>query len=134
MLTLPPTSLHPGDRACVAISGGADSTALLLLLHAANTLPRNALGIVLSAIHINHTLRGDESDADQPSSQHLCASLAIPLSPHSRRHARHAATHKQSLEEAARNLRYEAFAPSSPKGKPTSSSPPTPSRTRPKPS
>ncbi len=56
MLTLPFTPIRPGDRICCAISGGADSTALLLLLHAANTQPRNALGIGLAAIHINHSL------------------------------------------------------------------------------
>lgn len=109
MLTLPSTPLRPGDRACVALSGGADSTALLLLLHAANTLPRNALGVGLSAIHINHTLRGDESDGDQRFVEDLCGRFDIPL--HLRRvdTRAHAETRRQTLEEAARNLRYEAF-------------------------
>ncbi len=109
MLTLPPTPLRPGDRVCVAISGGADSTALLLLLHTANTLPRNSLGVGLSAIHINHALRGEESQADQRFVEALCDRLGIPL--HTRRvdtRAR-AAAHNETLEEAARNLRYEAF-------------------------
>ncbi len=109
MLTLPPTLLRPGDRATVALSGGADSTALLLLLHAANTQPKNALGIVLSALHVNHTLRADESEQDQLFCQQLCDRLSIPL--HLARVATiaHAEAHKQSIEEAARNLRYEAF-------------------------
>ena len=110
MLTLPPTLLRPGDRATVALSGGADSTALLLLLHAANTQPKNALGIVLSALHINHTLRAEESDQDQRFCQHLCDSLDLPLHTATVPTANHAEAHHQTLEEAARNLRYEAFA------------------------
>ena len=109
ILTLPPSSLRPGDRVCVAISGGADSTALLLLVHAANALPKQALGVGLSAIHVNHTLRGEESDADQAFVQALCEELGIPL--HSFRVDTEARTrtHRESLEEAARTLRYECF-------------------------
>jgi tRNA(Ile)-lysidine synthase len=108
-LTLPPTLIAPGDRVCVAISGGADSTALLLLVHAANTLPRNALGVGLAAVHINHTLRGQESDADQAFVQSLCDDLGILLHTQAVDTAAHAQTHKQTLEEAARNLRYDVF-------------------------
>jgi len=108
-LTLPPTTLRPGDRACVAISGGADSTALLLLLHTANTLPKNALGVGLSAVHINHTLRGPESDADQTFVAALCDRLAIPLHLHAVDTQARAATHRETIEEAARNLRYQLF-------------------------
>ena len=110
MLTLPPTTLRPGDRACIAISGGADSTALLLLLHAANSLPKNALGIGLSAVHVNHNLRGQESEADQAFVVELCDRLVIPLHIHSVDTQARAASHHETLEEAARNLRYAAFA------------------------
>ena len=109
MLTLPPTTLRPGDRVCCAISGGADSTALLLLLHAANSLPKNSLGVGLSAIHINHTLRGPESEADQTFVTQLCDRVAIPLHLHSVDTAKYAASHHETIEEAARNLRYAAF-------------------------
>jgi tRNA(Ile)-lysidine synthase len=109
MLTLPPIPLRPGDRACVAISGGADSTALLLLLHAANSLPKNALGVGLSAIHINHSLRGDESDADQAFVAALCTRLEIPLHLHTVETRAQVETHNETVEEAARNLRYAAF-------------------------
>ncbi len=110
MLTLPPIPITPGDRLAIALSGGADSTALLLLTHAANSLPKNSLGAGLSAIHINHSLRAEESDADQTFVQTLCDSLKIPLHITRVDTAAHAAAHKQTLEEAARNLRYEAFA------------------------
>ncbi len=59
--TLDRSHIRPGDRICAAVSGGADSVALLLLLHAANALPRNALGVGLSAVHVHHGLRGDGS-------------------------------------------------------------------------
>jgi tRNA(Ile)-lysidine synthase len=101
--------LRPGDRVCCAISGGADSTALLLLLHAANALPRNALGVGLSAVHVNHHLRGAESDGDQAFVEQLCSRLDVPL------HVRVVDTNgrvaktRETLEEAARNLRYEVF-------------------------
>lgn len=109
------TSIHPGDRLCVALSGGADSVALLLTLHAANRTPRESLGIGLSAVHIHHGLRGAEADADQRFVEDLCGRLDIPL------HLHHAsvparltesrdAGDPETLEEAARNLRYEFFA------------------------
>lgn len=55
----------------VAISGGPDSTALLLALH--------EIGVPLSAAHINHHLRGADSDADQEFVRQLCARLDIAL-------------------------------------------------------
>src|SRR5438105_14004509 len=53
--------LRPGDRVGVAVSGGADSVALLLLLLEL----REKLGVVLSVVHFNHKLRGKASDADE---------------------------------------------------------------------
>jgi tRNA(Ile)-lysidine synthase len=109
-LTLPPTSIIPGDRVAVAVSGGADSSALLLLVHAANAMPKNALGIGLSAVHINHTLRGEESEADQRFVEELCQRLEIPLHLHRADTQAYGAEHKQTIEEAARNQRYAFFA------------------------
>jgi tRNA(Ile)-lysidine synthase len=53
--------LHAGDRVTAAVSGGADSVALLCLLLEL----RADLGIVPSVAHVNHKLRGEESEADQ---------------------------------------------------------------------
>src|SRR5437588_12956395 len=53
--------LNPGDRVGVAVSGGADSMALLRLLLELRT----ELGVVLSVVHFNHKLRGSEADADE---------------------------------------------------------------------
>jgi tRNA(Ile)-lysidine synthase len=108
------TSIRPGDRLCAAVSGGADSVALLLLLHTANAQPRNALGVGLSAVHVHHGLRGDEADADLAFVQSLCSRLEVPLHVHRASvpdrvaHAR-STGQPETIEEAARNLRYDFF-------------------------
>jgi tRNA(Ile)-lysidine synthase len=65
--------LRPGDRVAAAISGGADSVALLLLLEEL----RAELGIVLSVAHVNHKLRGAESDGDEAFTTGLAARLGL---------------------------------------------------------
>ena len=52
--------LHAGDRVGVAVSGGADSVGLLRIMLEL----RPELGIVLSVVHFNHQLRGEEADAE----------------------------------------------------------------------
>jgi tRNA(Ile)-lysidine synthase len=112
--TLNREHIRPGDRVCAAVSGGADSVAMLLLLHQANGLPRNALGVGLSAVHVHHGLRGAEADGDLEFVRGLCLRLEIPL------HVHHAsvpervargreAGEPETIEEAARALRYEVF-------------------------
>ena len=106
--------IRPGCRICAAVSGGADSVALLLLLHAANSLPRNGLGVGLSAVHVHHGLRGEEADADLAFVEALCLRLAVPLyarrvSVPERLARTKLAGEPETVEEAARNLRYEAF-------------------------
>jgi tRNA(Ile)-lysidine synthase len=108
--------IRPGDRVCAAVSGGADSVALLLLLHAANALPRHGLGVGLSAVHVHHGLRGEEADADLAFVEALCLRLAVPLHVHrasvpERMAASRAWVGKtEGCEEAARAIRYELFA------------------------
>jgi len=107
--------IRPGDRVCAAISGGADSVALLLLLHAANALPRTALGVGLSAVHVHHGLRGEEADQDLAFVEALCLRLQVPLHvhrvsvPERLAHSR-ADGQPETTEEAARALRYQCFA------------------------
>ncbi|HEY9138564.1 MAG TPA: ATP-binding protein, partial [Terriglobus sp.] len=67
--------LKMGERIAVAVSGGADSTALLLALHEEAT----ALGIGLSAAHLHHGIRAEEADADLAFLRDLCTRLEIPL-------------------------------------------------------
>ncbi|MBQ2274655.1 MAG: tRNA lysidine(34) synthetase TilS, partial [Clostridia bacterium] len=53
--------IQKGDKICVALSGGADSVALLHVLYSL----KDELDFSLSALHINHMLRGEESDRDE---------------------------------------------------------------------
>jgi tRNA(Ile)-lysidine synthase len=113
--TLNREHIRPGERVCAAVSGGADSVALLLLLHAANSLPRNSLGVGLSAVHVHHGLRGDEADGDLAFVQALCLRLEVPLHIHfasvpDRLARSREAGQPETIEEAARALRYEIFA------------------------
>lgn len=88
----------------VALSGGADSVALL---HSLKML-QNELGIELSACHVNHNLRGEESDGDEAYVRQLCQELEVPLKVFSVDVSGSVAKH-QSVEERARELRYQAF-------------------------
>ena len=103
------SNIKPGDRICAAVSGGADSVALLLTLHAANTTPRESLGVGLSAVHIHHGLRGAEADADQRFVEDLCIGLDIPLHLHHADVPQRVAETHETIEEAARSLRYDFF-------------------------
>jgi tRNA(Ile)-lysidine synthase len=83
--------------------------ALLRLLQAANTVPREPLGVGLSAVHIHHGLRGEEADADQAFVVELCQRLGVPLHVHRVSVPEHAAATGETIEEAARTLRYQVF-------------------------
>ncbi|MBR1832880.1 MAG: tRNA lysidine(34) synthetase TilS [Ruminiclostridium sp.] len=94
----------PGDRITVGLSGGADSCALLLGLLAL----RDRLGITVSACHINHNLRGAESDGDEMFVRELCRSREVPLEVFPI-DVKGAVRKHESLEETARRLRYGCF-------------------------
>lgn len=89
----------------VALSGGADSVALL---HSMKMLQQE-LKVELSACHVNHNLRGEESDGDEAYVRKLCSELEVPVRVFSVDVSGSVVKH-QSLEERARELRYEAFA------------------------
>jgi tRNA(Ile)-lysidine synthase len=111
-LALDRTLLHAGERVCVALSGGADSTALLLALIEANTSsPQNKqpLGVVLSAAHVHHGLRGAEADADAAFVGELCGRLGVPCKQLAVDVASRQALEGEGLEEAARTVRYMAL-------------------------
>lgn len=91
--------IGPGDRVICAVSGGADSMALLMGLY----LLREKLGIFLEAAHFNHCLRGAESDEDEAFVREFCCGLNIPF--HCGRGQ--VIPDKKGLEAAARDARYE---------------------------
>jgi tRNA(Ile)-lysidine synthase len=102
--------IKPGDRICIAISGGADSVALLLALHAANTAPRDSLGVGLSAAHVDHGIRpAEESAADKQFVEALCTRLDIPLHLHCASVPTRVRETGETIEEAARAIRYDFF-------------------------
>jgi tRNA(Ile)-lysidine synthase len=104
--------LRAGERLCVAVSGGADSVAMLLAFTEANTVsPQNkeALGVVLSAAHVHHGLRGSEADIDESFVRELCARLDVPLTVFRVDTAARQSAEGEGLEEAARELRYAAL-------------------------
>jgi tRNA(Ile)-lysidine synthase len=110
-LAIDTTLLAPGMRLAVAVSGGADSVALLRALASRSA----ELGLVLHVAHLHHGLRGAEADGDLAFVRDLAASLGLPF--HESRvdtQAEAAASPQsgkagESIEEAARRLRYAWF-------------------------
>ena len=99
-------SIRAGDRLAVAVSGGADSVALLCLLLEL----RAELGIVLSVAHVNHKLRGEESDEDERFVAKLARQHGLEL--HAcvaRVHGSNTSGVSSGIEAAARELRYVFF-------------------------
>jgi tRNA(Ile)-lysidine synthase len=97
--------LTSGHRVGVAVSGGADSVGLLRLLLDL----RKQLGIVLSVVHFNHKLRGEESDADERFVAELARRHKLDLRCDRGDVAASAAEKHLSIEAAARKMRYECF-------------------------
>ncbi len=95
-----------GDRVTVALSGGADSMALLDILYK----NRERFKIELSAAHLNHKLRGEESDRDEAFVVSFCEKNGIPLITESADVAGYAAASGKSIEQAARDIRYDFLA------------------------
>jgi len=95
----------PGDRVGVAVSGGADSVALLRLLEGI----RDALGITLLVVHFDHSLRGAESEADARFVAELAAARGLQFILAKEDAAAEAARLGLNLEDAARRLRYSFF-------------------------
>jgi tRNA(Ile)-lysidine synthase len=104
-LALDTSLLKPGLRLAVGLSGGADSVALLCAL----AERRGELGLVLHAAHLHHGLRGDEADGDLAFARALASRLGVPF--HEARVDAGAAAKAsgETLEEAARSLRYGWF-------------------------
>ncbi|MGN0688267.1 MAG: tRNA lysidine(34) synthetase TilS, partial [Oscillospiraceae bacterium] len=94
-----------GDAVVIALSGGADSVSLL---YALNSLS-DELGITVSACHVNHGLRGEEADSDMHFCERLCERLGVELVV-LKTDVRGVQRKHESIEEAARRVRYEFFA------------------------
>lgn len=97
--------LPHGSTVLCGLSGGADSVCLTVCLNMLSEM----LGISVEAIHINHCIRGQESDRDEVFCRELCERLSIPFTAVSCNVPDFAEKNSLSLEEAARKLRYECF-------------------------
>lgn len=93
--------LEYGDKVLVALSGGADSVALLIALL--------KLNYRCEAVHCNFHLRGEESDRDELFVRELCCRREVPLHVVHFNTREYAAEKKISIEMAARELRYGVF-------------------------
>ena len=97
--------IREGDIVAAGISGGADSVCLLLML----SEMKERLGFDLYAVNVEHGIRGRESIEDSRFVEDLCTSLDLPFYGYSVSVPELAKESGQSLEEAARNARYEIF-------------------------
>ena len=97
--------IEENDHVAVGVSGGADSVCLLHLLCEL----RKCMHFRLTAVHVEHGIRGAESLADAAFVKRLCADWNVPLHTFSVDALHQAKTQHQSLEEAARELRYRCF-------------------------
>lgn len=94
-----------GQKLLVAVSGGPDSVCMLDIL----VKLREELGVELHIAHLNHKLRGAESDADAEYVARLARRLDIPASIEARNVQQYKDLKRATLEEAAREVRYSFF-------------------------
>src|SRR5436305_8624401 len=89
-----------------AVSGGADSMTMLFIL---NNLRKQGHLKKLGIIHINHSLRGKESDEDEALVKRIAKKLKLPYFSFKVETREYALLHRIGIEEAARDQRYEKF-------------------------
>lgn len=97
--------IHTNDEVVIGVSGGADSVCLLLLLRQY----QNSCPFGLTAVHVNHMIRGEEADRDEAFVKELCETLGVPCITKKVDVPRLARELGESEEEAGRRARYDAF-------------------------
>ena len=95
----------PGEKVLVALSGGPDS---VFLLHFLNKF-KNKFKIEIGAVHINHRLRGNDSERDELFCKAICDELSVPFYILRKDIKSYSKKNKISLEVAGRKIRYEFF-------------------------
>ncbi len=94
--------IKPGEKLAAAVSGGPDSAAMLFCL---NDLKED-IGFELSVFHVNHMLRGEESDSDEAFVKNLAKSLDLLFYSAKANVTGYQKKHKCSVQVAAREMRY----------------------------
>lgn len=94
-----------GDTVWAAISGGADSVCLFYILKSLS----QDIAFTLKAVHVNHLLRGDESDTDEKFCNELCSKNGIDISIYRVDIKKIASDDGMTLEQAGRSARYDIF-------------------------
>lgn len=98
--------ISPGDKIGVGVSGGADSVSLLHFL----VKNREILGIEsITAVHINHSIRGEEANRDMLFTNSVCEKLGVDCKSVTVDVPKEAERTGESIETCARHLRYEVF-------------------------
>ncbi|MCU6762917.1 tRNA(Ile)-lysidine synthase [uncultured Roseburia sp.] len=97
--------IQEGDKIVAGFSGGADSVCLLLVLK----LLRECLDFEFMAVHVEHGIRGEESQKDAKSAQKFCQQNEIKIEVFHVDVPAKAAAAGMGLEEMARQLRYQCF-------------------------
>ncbi len=90
---------------CCGLSGGADSVSLLLILREL----QGEYGFKLTAVHVNHRIRGKESERDKHFCEDLCGRLGVPIEIREVDAPAYSKERGLSLEEGSRELRYGIF-------------------------
>ncbi len=97
--------IKSGEVIAVALSGGKDSVCLLHLL----LENREKLNIAVKAVHVDHGIRGKASESDAEFVKNYCEKLSVPLKIFKVDAPAYSAENSLSLEQGARELRYEIF-------------------------
>ena len=97
--------IQPGDKVLAAVSGGADSVCMLMILKSLS----DKMGFTLEAVHVEHGIRGAESRADAGFTVQLCQKLGVVCHMEPVDVPSYAEKAGLGLEEAARILRYGIF-------------------------
>lgn len=97
--------IKEGDKILAGFSGGADSLFMLFFLNKIAAKYR----IEMSAFHLNHSLRGNESDGDEQFCREFCDKNGIKLYIEKIDINKYSKENKLSIEEAARIIRYNLF-------------------------
>ena len=95
----------PGDRILVGVSGGPDSVCLLHILDRC----RKEMALSLHIVHINHGIRKRESKREEKFVSHLAGRMGLPITVKSLDVPSYARKKRLTIEEAARDMRYNAL-------------------------